>query len=108
MGTFDDFLSEVLKGVQDLAVGSLKTFGNEIRDDAQAFIAETREKLERWTILLARGDLDEDEFAFLVESQKDLARMSLITAAGIGAARVKRLRDEIIALVIGAAFRTFL
>lgn len=108
MSAFDDFIEDVLDGTKQLAVGVLKDLALEIRDDTKDFLKKSRERLEKWTGMLAEGALDEEEFAFLVEAQKDLLKMKLITKAGISAAQIRRLRDDIISLVIRAAIGRFL
>ena len=107
MATFDDFIADVLEGVKALAVGALKNYATELTSDTRSFLESTREKTERWGSALRDGQLTPQEFSFLMKSQKDLALMAALAAAGIGAARLKRLRDDLIELIIGRAIGFF-
>jgi len=104
MSTFDDFREAILKDAEDLAKTVLKRGVKEARADAEAFIKKSAEKLERWTRLLAAGELSKDEFASLVRSQKDLAELKALTKAGIQASRLQKFREKLTDVVIDKAF----
>jgi hypothetical protein len=105
---FDEFTRDVLDGVKALAVGALKDQATALRSDALAFIKSSEAKLEMWGEQLQQGEIDEQDMATLVRSQKGLAKMATLTAAGIAATKVKRLRDQLISIVSNAALRAFL
>lgn len=42
----------------------------ESKKDVEQFLAESKVKLERWTKLLANGDITLDDFEWLLKSQK--------------------------------------
>ncbi|MEQ8702080.1 MAG: hypothetical protein RLT05_36645 [Bauldia litoralis] len=107
MKDFDDFVADVLEGVKALAVGALKDYAQHLTTDAGSFLESTREKVERWGNALAEGQLTAQEFSFLMKSQKDLAILASLAAAGITAARLKRLRDDLMELIIGRAIGFF-
>lgn len=102
---FDEFLRTVIDGARDIAWEFLQQGVEEAGQDAEAFLQGAREKLERWTRLLAAGDLTRDEFAFLVRSQADLAELFALTRLGIGLARLQEFRTKLVDLVIDRAFR---
>jgi len=108
MTSFDDFKNDVIEGVKALAVGQLKSFVTQLQSDTTSFLQKSATKLKTWTELLAEGRLDEEEFALLVKSQAALAQMHALTQAGIGASRLKHLRDDLISLVVNTAIRRFL
>ncbi len=108
MSKFDDFVSEVFKGVKDLATGDLKDLQNAAKEDADAFITLGKADLRKWTHELAEGKLSQEEFSDLVAGQADLAKLFALAQAGIATARLQRFRDALIKLVIDKAFDTFL
>ncbi len=108
MSKFDDFFSGVVDGVKDIAKGDLKSLLDAGREDAEAFLENSKTQLKRWTEKLAAGTLDKEEFTDLVEGRVELAKMFALTQAGISAARIQRFRDKLIKLVIDKAFSIFL
>lgn len=107
MSAFDEFLDNVVVGARDLARQSLQGFVTQAEDDARDFLERSRADLQLWTEQLARGELSKDEFSDLVGGLKDLAKMRALTGAGVAAARVQRLRNALINLVIDSAFKAF-
>lgn len=108
MSMFDEFTRDVLEGVKALAVGALKDQLTALQSDAMAFIKSSEAKLKKWGELLRQGEIDDQDLAILVRSQKGLAKMATLTAAGIAATKVKRLRDQLISIVTNAALKAFL
>jgi hypothetical protein len=108
MSKFSDFENGVVNGAKSLASSTLKDFLTQAEQDAKDFLQETAEKLERWTGMLAAGDLTKLEFTALVDSQKGLATLDALTHLGISAATLQRFRDGLVELVINTAFKVFL
>jgi hypothetical protein len=108
MSDFDDFRNAVIDEAEELAKTVLKRGVKEARADAEAFVKKSAEKLERWTKLLAAGDLTKDEFASLVRSQKDLAELKALTKAGVQASRLQNFRDKLVDVAIDKAFDVLL
>jgi hypothetical protein len=100
MSDFDDFTKAVIDGVKDIATGEFSGFAKQIKADTQDFLAESKDKLKKWLQLLADGAIDEEEFGLLVKGRKDLAVMSALTAAGVAQARIGRVKNKIVDLVI--------
>ena len=108
MSKFDDFKNAIVDGAQALATSTLSGLGAQAGSDARDFLRRTDAKLERWTKMLAKGDLTKLEFKTLVESQEGLAALNALTQAGIAAAALQRFRDGLIDLVVKSAVKTFL
>lgn len=100
---FDEFFETLKVGVVDIAKTEATDFLDQAKDDGQKFLEQNRAKLQRWTKMLAAGDLTPHEFSFLVKGMKDLAQMHALTQAGMAAIRVDRIRVAVIDLVIMAA-----
>jgi hypothetical protein len=108
MSAFTDFEDAVLSGAKTLAQGTFQGFVTQAENDAQNFLAQTRADLEEWTSQLASGDLTKDDFTDLVGGEKDLATLDALTQQGIGIIAIQRFRDDLINLVVQAAFKAFL
>lgn len=104
MSTFDDLLSEIKDGIEDLAKKSAKDFIDGVRKDGSAFLTEIEEDLERWVKLLADKKITEDEFELLVKSNRDLLKMKALTKAGMAKKRVQDIANGILDIVTKAAF----
>lgn len=108
MANFDEFLQRVTGGITDLARQMISDFKDQAIDDAKSFVEDTREDIQRWTMLLAKGDLRKDEFEFLTKSKKDLFKLHALTQAGATLITVQKFRDAVIDLVINTAVDVFL
>jgi hypothetical protein len=108
MSAFDDFREAVLGEAAILGRDFLQGNVAGARAVAEAFVTQSREKLERWTQLLRRGELTHDEFGDLVRSQKDLAQINALTQVGISMEKAEQFRQKLAAVVIDKAFDVLL
>lgn len=108
MASFDDFTDILLKEVKGLARQFLNDFEDHAVGDTKAFLDNGRDKLLRWTALLAKGDLVRQEFIALLESQKDLCELHLLTQQVKVLAKLERFRKGLLKLVADTAFKVFL
>lgn len=108
MPDFKDFLDTLAERIGSLAVGSLKDFKAAITKDGKAFLEKAKQDLERWTELLASGQLTKDDFEWLVKGKKDLAELAALKEAGLAKARLDKFRSSLVELVIGTAVEKFL
>lgn len=60
--------------------------------------------MQRWTKLLAQGDLTQDDIEWLVTSKKNLAEMEALKQAGLTLVRLERFQNALISLVIDTTF----
>lgn len=103
MADFDNFLQEVAEGIKELVEATLKDFKKEALKDGQTFLNSTKADLERWTRLLARGELTRQDFEWLVQGKKDLAEMKLLKQRGLAQIKINKFTNSLIALVIDKA-----
>jgi hypothetical protein len=108
MSKFDDYLDEVLKDAKVLLKGTIKQGREEAEAILDAHVENSKERLQRWTKLLASGDLTSREFKILVNNQITLGRMRLRTVQVIGKRAAIEFRDSLRALFIDKAFDIFL
>ncbi len=87
-----------------LAKKSLKEFAGEAADDTIAFLNHSKEKLERWTLLLQEGRITAEDFGWLLESQKDLVILEALKRTGISAIRLDEFKQKVLETIIGKTF----
>jgi len=108
MSQFDDFFDGVKAGVTPLLsefAGGLK---QDALEDVRSFLEQQAQNLRDWTAALARGEMTELEFKMLVKGSKSLLELRALRIAGVQLARLQRLRDAVINLVVDKAIGTFL
>ncbi len=96
---FDDLKNQL----GSLAETQLKEFAGQGKADANAFLDDSRAKLEEWFQLLADGKIDQDELLELVESQKDLAQMEALRKASASQQAIEKFRDSSLNLIVKTA-----
>lgn len=102
MAGFDDVLRTIGEEVAKLAVDELRNFKDQLIEDAKAFATKKAADLERWTRLLAAGDLDEEEFKLLLLGAKNLLEIRAETYVGIAKTKLDRARKAVLDIVLKA------
>jgi hypothetical protein len=108
MVEFDEFISALKDGAKLLAKESFDGFENEASQDAVAFIGKSKTDLQRWTTLLAQGDINEEDFVDLVNAKKAVAEMFALRQAGLATIKLEKFRKGFIDLVVNTALDVFL
>jgi len=108
MSNFDDFVDAVEEGVKELAKKTLKGFKDEALADAKSFLEASKDDLQRWTKLLAKGELSQNDFEWLVTGRKDVAELHALKQSGLAIIRLDRFKNALLDLVIDTAFDVFL
>ena len=108
MSKFDDYLDAVMTDATILLSSTIKEGKKEAREILEAHVQNSKERLQRWTKLLASGDLKKREFQLLVNNQITLGRMRLRTVEVIGKRSALDFRDALRSLFIDKAFEMFL
>jgi hypothetical protein len=103
MADFNQVFDNIKDQVGAEAQTDLKEFSDQGKQDAQAFLDQSRSKLEKWMQLLADKQIDEDEFGWLVESQKAVAQMEALQKANAGTMQIEKFRDSVFQITINAA-----
>ncbi len=70
-----------------------------ITDEVSLFLKNSKEKLERWGILLLQGEITKAEFEILLQSQKDLLQMHALHKAGISAIQLGHFKNTVLKLI---------
>ncbi|MGV8877493.1 MAG: hypothetical protein ACOH2A_00545 [Sphingobacteriaceae bacterium] len=101
--------AQIFNQLKDEAIGQAKTAfkdrTREAENDASELLERMKEKLSRWTVLVADGSLTIDDFKFLVNSQKDLITMHALAQAGETAIAVDNLKNGIIDTIVETGTR---
>jgi hypothetical protein len=97
-------LKEVLEGITTEGFELVRTqfmgLLSQAKDDSQQIARETGRKMERWLVLLAAGDLEEDEFMQLVEAHKRTVRQCLNTMEIEAKVRVEKITIGLIDIAV--------
>ncbi|CAM1359837.1 conserved hypothetical protein [Tenacibaculum sediminilitoris] len=97
---FEKILQELKNTLTSLFNNKYSEFSKESKKDIELFLNESKDKLERWTSLLAQEKLTLDDFEWLVKSQKDLFQLKALQAAGISAISLGHFKNKIINTII--------
>jgi len=108
MSKFDDFFETVLDGAKTVGGQAARDFLQQATTDSQAFKLQAEADLKRWTVELANNQIDKDDFASLLRGQLAEATLGALLKAGVAAQKAAQLRDKVIDLAIGAAFKILL
>ena len=87
--------TEIVSLVKDRFNKESKAITNEIT----LFLNQSKTKLERWTSLLAQGEITPAEFEILLQSQKDLIEMKALHKAGITGIQLGHFKNTVIKLI---------
>lgn len=101
---FNKLFSDLENGVIALAKASFKSYINEAQQDAQNLLNSMKDKLQRWVLLLAQGELTKDDFELLIAAQKDLVQMAALEQAGLAEIKAEQFRDSVVNLIIDTVF----
>ncbi len=103
MADFNKIFDNIKDQVGAEAQTGLKEFSDQGKQDAQAFLDQSRDRLEKWMQLLADKQIDEDEFGWLVESQKASAQMEALRKANAGTMKIEQFRDSVLQTIVTTA-----
>ena len=96
----EKLLQELRKNLIAVLGEKYKEFKPEIQKDVNDFLDKSREKLERWSLLLAAGSLTEEEFAWLLKSQQDLVTLKALQGAGLSKIKLNNLKNTLFKTVL--------
>lgn len=108
MAAFDDFIEELKTEIVEFAEYSWKAYKNAAIKDGKAFLEQSKADLERWTKMLAKGDLTRDDFEWLMVGKKDLAELVALKQKGLAKVALDRFTNGLIDTIVSTAFKTFL
>ncbi len=105
---FEEILKKLkenlLKLVQD-EYDDFKDSGEEVVDD---FLNNSKEKLEKWTNLLANKIITLEEYKWLLKSQKDLFEINALYSAGVSKIRINKFKNKAINTIVDVVVKIVL
>ena len=108
MGRFEAYFETLSTRIEGLAKSEIEDFFDLAVRDGKDFLEKTRGDLERWTMLLAKGEITKGDFEWLVKGKKDLATLEALKQKGLALARLDGFRASLIETVVQSAFDLFL
>ena len=105
MSVLSDFLDDLLAAGGTLAKDELLALLKDAKKDNSDFVRLQAENLERWTTLLAKGELSADGYRVLVRNMEVVAHLQVIKLKVKAKASAQRLARGIKELVIGQLFK---
>jgi hypothetical protein len=95
----EKLLKQLKQELVTLLGDKYKEFKPEIQKDITAFLESSKEKLERWSLLLASSSITEEEFSWLLKSQQDLIALKALQGAGLSKIKMNNIKNAIIQTV---------
>ena len=104
MSKFSDFIDGVIDEGKTLAKAELKQLVKDAKSDQSDFVRLQAENLERWTVMLAEGDLTVKGYKKLVKKMEVLTQLEIIKLTVRAKASAQRLAEGIQRLVVESLF----
>lgn len=105
MSKFTDFINGILDESGKLAKKELKELVASAKKDKSDFVRLQAENLERWTVMLADGDLTVKGYKLLVRKMEVLTQLEVIKLKVKALASAQRLSQGIQDMVIKGLFK---
>lgn len=102
---FNEIFNQLKDDVVGLAKSTLNNYGKEAEEDGRELLNSIEEKLKRWTLLLANGDLTTEDFEFLVNSQKDLVTLHALKEGGLAHAEIEQFKNNVFNTIVETVIR---
>jgi hypothetical protein len=106
MADLKPIFKEIETQIALLAAGTTSKYRDEAIADGNQLLADIKEDLERWLLLLANGELKTWEFEWLVNSDKSLVKMHALKQAGLAAIRIQQFSMSVLNLIVDASLKT--
>lgn len=97
---FEKILNELKGNLLELFNDKYGNFTKESKKDIDAFLKESRNKLERWTMLLKEQKLTLEDFEWLVKSQKDLFHLKALQTAGVSRISLGHFKNKVVKTIV--------
>lgn len=100
MSSINEILKETGDEVLDFIKFSFKELLLEAKDESKVVIKDTGEKLEKWLIMRAKGELDDDELESLLNTRRRVVRQFVNTQEISSRARLEKISMGLIDIVV--------
>jgi hypothetical protein len=97
----NEMMQELKTGTVTIMKQAAGHYAAQATSDAKDFLTSSKPLLTQWAQQVGDGQMSQDEYQFLVKGRiKDLAKMRALTEAGIAAATMDAIRDQIVSLAV--------
>ena len=93
---FEELFNDLKEEIITEAKEKFGEQGKNIIADMEEYLAHSKEKLKKWTLLFAEGNIDKEELAWLLQSQKDLLILKTLQNAGVSKISIGHFKNKVI------------
>jgi hypothetical protein len=97
---FEKILKQLKESLMEVLGDQYAGFKKETKKDLEDFISGSRDKLERWTNLLADGEISLDEYEWLIKSQEDLLALKGLEKVGISRISLGHFKNKVVKTIV--------
>ena len=97
---FNTLFQTLMDGMADIARDTIKRSVKEATKEGRTALTVLKGDLERWTQMVADGELSIEDMEFLLAGRKELAEMTALSRLGIARIELDKFKDGIISLVV--------
>jgi hypothetical protein len=101
---FEELFNDLKEEIITEAKEKFGEQGKDIIADMEEYLEHSKEKLKKWSLLFAAGNIDKEELAWLLQSQKDLLILKTLQNAGVSKISIGHFKNK----VIGSVFSKIL
>ena len=105
---FDEILKQLKENLLKLVNDEYEDFKGSGEKVVNDFLNNSKQKLEKWTNLLANEMITLEEYEWLLKSQKDLFEMNALYTAGISKIKLERFKNKSIKAIVDVVTRIVL
>jgi nanoRNase/pAp phosphatase (c-di-AMP/oligoRNAs hydrolase) len=91
-----ELLNEIKRQTLEILSNNFKEFKPELQKDITAFLENSKQKLERWALLVADGSITSEELEWLLKSEQDLITLQALQTAGLSKIKLNNIKKTII------------
>ncbi|NQY05589.1 MAG: hypothetical protein HRT68_05120 [Flavobacteriaceae bacterium] len=97
---FEKLFKELKEEITQIAKDRFGDQANDIIKDMEDYLAESKEKIKKWSLLFVDGKIDKDELEWLLKSQKDILVLKTLRQAGVGMISIGHFKNKVIDTVL--------
>lgn len=97
---FEELLKQLKAELLKVLGDKFEDYKSESKKDVEAFLKASKQKLERWTKLLASKDLTVKDYEWLLKSQKDILVLNALYQVGVSKIKLGHLKNKIIKTIV--------
>ncbi|MGB5822198.1 MAG: hypothetical protein WBG90_22135 [Saonia sp.] len=97
---FNEILKELKDAILKISEEQYGELTEESKKDIEDFLKTSKEKLLRWTVLLANNELSKEDYEWLVKSQKDLLEMQGLLRVGVSKISLGHFKNKVVKTIV--------